>query len=202
MPSKLNLAGKRFGKLRVISEAPNSNNCTRWNCWCDCGNITTVFTSALRSGNTSSCGCGWYDTFLEHGMTHTPTHKTWVMMRQRCNNKNDDHYKDYGGRGIRICERWNKFINFFEDMGERPEDMTLDRIDVNGNYEPRNCRWATQGVQNSNRRTNKYLTLDGRTMTMAKWANETGINWRTISYRKQHGWTDMATLQTPVKSGA
>ena len=182
---KKDRSGQRFGKLRVIVEAPNINNCTRWHCWCDCGQITTVYTASLVTGNTSSCGCGMHPK--THGWAKTPTQKSWILARQRCNNPNDDHYKNYGGRGIKVCNRWDKFENFLKDMGKRPEGKTLDRIDVNGNYEPKNCRWATAREQCNNTRRNVFLTYNGETLTIAQWSRRTGINYSTIQNRVKQG---------------
>lgn len=124
-----------------------------------------------------------------HG-AQTPTYFSWQHMNDRCYNSNHAFYKDYGGRGISVCERWRKsFTNFLDDMGERPSKLhTIDRIDGNGNYEPDNCRWATRKEQARNRKTNRLIAFNGVTRTLAEWSELTGINREKISWRIDHGW--------------
>ena len=121
-------------------------------------------------------------------------------MLTRCNNKNDTRYQWYGGRGITVCDRWSKFENFLADMGERPEKMTLDRIDTNGNYCPENCRWATNKQQHRNKRSNRLLTHDGETKCVAEWAETVGISQGALASRIDvYGWSVEKALTTPVR---
>lgn len=128
-----------------------------------------------------------------HGMSRTAAYKRWQEMRNRCNNPNADAYHKYGGRGIKVCDRWqgrDGFIRFVEDMGAAPtSDHSIDRIDNNGDYEPGNCRWATSLEQAMNRRTNKCLTMNGVTLTQHEWAKKVGITAATICKRLKRGWT-------------
>jgi hypothetical protein len=150
----IDISGQIFGKLTALNRVEKSKNGTwKWRCKCECGNESVVFMTALRAGTTTSCGClrGKQGT---HGMTKTPTYITWKSMWARCTNHKSPDYKWYGGRGITVCSRWLRFENFLEDMGERPADKTLDRYpNVNGNYEPDNCRWATHKEQALNKRS-------------------------------------------------
>jgi hypothetical protein len=162
----LNLISQKFGRLTVLSRAENSaTGKTRWKCICECGNEIITSSDGLKSGKSKSCGCYRAEKLSKiaikkntvHGQNkvgaRTGAHKSWHNMRERCNDENHVSYKYYGGRGITVCERWNKFENFFEDMGERPEGKTLDRIDSNGNYEPGNCKWSTKSEQQKNKRS-------------------------------------------------
>lgn len=153
----LELEGMKFNRLLVVGRAENTpNGSARWNCLCDCGNTSVVVGSKLRSGKIKSCGCWNKERIgkmnLSHGhnkgRSQSATYDSWRAMKERCYNKKNKRYESYGGKGIIVCDRWkNSFENFLEDMGERPEGMTLDRIDVNGNYEPNNCRWVDATTQ-------------------------------------------------------
>ena len=173
-------------------------------CQCECGKEKIVVLGNLKSGTSKSCGClndenrkgnTWSK---KHGMSFSREYSTWRAMLDRCENKTYREYPDYGGRGIKICERWHDFNNFYADMGKRPQNTTLDRIDNNGNYEPSNCRWANAKTQANNRRSNSLITFNGKTQTLQQWADETGIYENTISMRINHyGWSIEKALTTP-----
>lgn len=161
---KKDLLGHRFGRLIVIRE----NGSVRrngaivgvcWECQCECGNIVTVAADSLQRGNTQSCGCLRLERLKAkttvHGQSGTPEYYSWGGMIQRCTNPNNPQYSNYGGRGIKVCKRWLKFENFFKDMGKRPDGLTLERKDTNGNYDLPNCKWATLTEQNRNQRVKK-----------------------------------------------
>lgn len=152
------LTNQKFGRWLVLSKAQKllSEKRIFWVCLCECGEQGCVAGGDLVSGHSRSCGCYRKDATVarntRHGKFGTKTHTTWLAMRRRCFDKNFEKYKTYGGRGITVCDRWLDFNNFFQDMGERPEGKTLDRINPEGNYEPGNCRWATAKEQSQNRR--------------------------------------------------
>lgn len=147
---RIPMLGLTFGKLKVISEVRVKKG--RVLCVCKCGSRTFRKVSDLRRGKTSSCGCDWGSKRTRHGMWGTRTYRSWHMMIQRATNPNDPRFADYGGRGIEVCDRWRDFENFYADMGLRPDGKSIDRIDVDGDYEPSNCRWATPSEQQRNRR--------------------------------------------------
>ena len=158
-----------------------------WLCKCDCGNEINVPASSLKTGNTKSCGCYRVDIackrFTKHGMKHTPIYTVWCLMIQRCTDPNATNYKNYGGRGITVCEEWKDFSKFYEDMGDIPPGMTLDRKDNDGNYCKENCRWASYLTQENNKRNNIVITFHGQTKTLSQWARSSGINYHTLYSR-------------------
>lgn len=214
MPARpLDLTGQRYGRLTAVKDTGLKKNTNAvWIFLCDCGNQIERPSGSVRSGKTSSCGClrseqkskhmkanaGVYNSErATHGMTGTPTFVSWDAMRQRCLNPNHKSFEDYGGRGILVCERWlDSFENFLEDMGERPQDTTLDRKDTNGNYEPGNCRWATSKTQSNNKRSSRYITFMGLTKTLKEWADAAGISNKTLAYRLANGWEMKEALVT------
>ena len=155
----LRLVGERFGRLTVVEQVLPSLGITKWRVRCDCGNERICRGTALTSGHSKSCGCAMMDAVTIHGRTRTAEFRAWQNMIERCTNPKAPKFKNYGGRGIAVCEKWkNRFEAFLADVGERPAPhLTIDRIDNNGNYEPGNVRWTTYSEQNKNRRSNGML---------------------------------------------
>lgn len=181
------LIGNIYGRLTVVSMNLERNQYGRrnWVCLCECGKTHIVSTDLLNRGGTKSCGClrdemkvklNTRHGYLSGGVAR-PEYYTWVGLRQRCNNPNDSRYDDWGGRGIKVCDRWkSSFENFISDMGDRPsKNYSIERIDNNGDYCPENCRWATREEQNRNTRGNHYETYNGITMILEDWAREFGV---------------------------
>lgn len=194
MASHYDYVGKVFDSLTVVARHPerSSSNKVLWQCRCECGSETLVTTQALASGNTKSCGCRRKKTSVlngqnnkTHGMTRTPEYKAWQSMKDRCYNEDCPNYPLYGGRGILVWADWiRSFERFYRDMGPRPSPKhSLDRIDVNGNYRPDNCRWATAKEQSNNKRNNHMFEYDGQRKTLTQWADLYGIPIPTLSSR-------------------
>ena len=190
--TKLNdLLGQRFGKLTVIARAENNkHNSAMWLCKCDCGTEKIIQGDCLLKGHTKSCGCLRASLLpilgLKHGLGKTRLHSIWLDMRRRCYKKNRKAYKDYGGRGITICDEWkDDFLSFYNwSINNGYEDnLTIDRIDVNSNYEPSNCRWITKREQCKNTRANINITYNNQTKTLSEWAEILKINYNTLHSR-------------------
>ena len=156
-------------------------------------------TLPLDKPNKPKAGSKYSRNHYRHGFSRTPTHRAWSLMKDRCLNKNSTFYKDYGGRGISVCERWLKFDNFLEDMGPKPKGLTLDRINNNGNYSPGNCRWASTKEQARNRRSNVLYSIAGVCKTLGAWHEEIGVV--CIGTAKDRimvqGWDIVKALTTP-----
>lgn len=198
--------GTRSGYLRVVDIAPGKNG-SYWFCLCvACRRIAIVRGTYIRSGRAKSCGCRRYENAgLIHGDTtnnrSSPEYVSWSSMKSRCYNKNDPGYRYYGGRGIRVCNRWkNNFVDFLFDVGRRPTlTHSLDRYPSrDGNYGPKNVRWATQVEQQNNRDSNVLITLGSETFTAAIWARRLGLDPRNVARRVRNGWSDFDALMTAV----
>ena len=201
MARYINEVGNRYGRLLVLKRSVNKNGRTCFKCICDCGNVKNILGQSLRSGLTVSCGCYNKEkkSTKRHGMYLSKTYNTWSSMIQRCCNIKNTNYHHYGGRGIEVCKRWEKFENFLEDMGERPEGKTLDRIDNDGDYKPSNCRWATQKEQTNNCRKNIYITYKGQTLTRKQWAEKMSVSPSTLRARiEDYGWSIERALSEPI----
>jgi hypothetical protein len=194
MMKKIDIAGKKFGRLTVIEEAGRDpRGLVTWSCECDCGRRVVKAGADLARGRIVSCGCmpsGRRFT-ATHGQTGTALHNRWLGMIRRTTDPNSNAYASYGGRGITVCDRWKAFENFAADMGPTfSSDLELDRIDVNGNYEPANCRWVTRIQQARNRRDSRYLSFRGADLTLAEWAELLHMKGSTIRNRiDRQGWT-------------
>lgn len=204
-PRFQDLTGKSFGRLSVICFVGKcDDNIPRWLCRCQCG-VESIFRGAcLKSGDTTSCGCyqreGASRRLKSHGMSKTTLYRRWRGMWNRATRINGIPYKNYGGRGIRICDRWKRFENFRDDMGPSfQQGLELDRIDNDGNYEPGNCRWVTRVVQQRNTRQNHKLTFRGETRTIVEWSEITGISTGAINMRvNKYKWPIERALTEPV----
>lgn len=197
------LTGQRFGKLTVLSFAGlGKRGLALWNCKCDCGNEITVYGIYMRNGSTKSCGCLAIDVLKSrsktHGMSKTRLYGIWNGIKSRCNNPRRKKYPDYGGRGIKVCEKWEKSFEAFRDWSMAngyADDLTIDRIDINGDYCPDNCRWVTTQQQANNRRSNIHLTYHGETHNLTEWSSITGIPMATIRRRIELGWSHEEALR-------
>lgn len=194
---RYDLTGKSFGRLNVIMyDHTDKWKNAQWLCKCVCGNQLTVSTHDLVKGHTKSCGCLQKEKASEakskHGQSESRLYAIYKNMKARCLNVNNRYYKNYGGRGITVCDEWkNSFESFYDwamDNGYR-EDLTIDRIDVNGNYEPSNCRWATMKQQNRNRRNSRMIESNGEMKTLQEWSEILGMTRTTLSRRLSAGYT-------------
>lgn len=196
------LSGRRFGKLVAIKRDKNRGKRTIWMCKCDCGKTAFVEAHGLKGGTTRSCGCLKYESKNEkHGKTKTRLYSIWSKMKDRCTRKNNPAYKWYGGRGIVICKDWiNDFMSFYNWAMENGynDNLSIDRIDVNGNYEPSNCRWILLEEQALNTRATKFLTYKGETKTVSEWCEITGIKKTTMLNRIRLGFTAEECIEIPV----
>ncbi len=187
----MDIIGKKYGRLTVIAYDGKDGTHVMVKCKCDCGNYIRTRRSRVISGYTKSCGCYRRDKTVKHGKRNTKLFNRWCLMRKRCNSSNDRFYKDYGGRGIKVCDEWNNSFQQFYDwaMANGYDDsLTIDRIDNDGNYEPSNCRWVTMKVQSNNTRKTRHITYQGKTMTITEWAELTGIARYNICSRLELGW--------------
>lgn len=175
--------GEKFNRLTVLSVLPNTiRNLVAVECLCECGRTVSLPLSSVKLSRTKSCGCmkldgsGRKKSTATHGLSKTRIYSIWASMLQRCKPTGKSSHKHYGGRGISVCKRWRKFEAFYSDMGDPPTNKhTLDRLDVNGNYEPENVRWATPAEQASNKRTSRIITWRGVSRTVTEWSKVTGI---------------------------
>lgn len=198
--AKFQVVGKRFGRLTVTGFVGTKGDAgKRAICKCDCGAVKEVYVYSLTRGATKSCGCYNVEAARQrsttHGMTNTPTYRSWWHMKIRCLNPNNLLYPRYGARGIKVYSPWiASFAAFLADMEPCPEGSSLDRIDNNGDYTPENCRWATRLEQAQNTRRNVNITYKGRTMCAAAWARETGVPAQRLLRRIKDGWSPERAL--------
>lgn len=198
------ISGQQFGRLSVKGFAGfGKRRLAWWECVCSCGAVVTVCGNNLRTGNSHSCGCARTEAarsiFTKHGDTNSAEYIAWGSMKARCTNPNLKNQHRYIGRGITMCERWRDFSNFLSDMGRKPSpELSLDRIDNDGNYEPDNCRWGTGEQQANNRSTNRMISFSGETLTVAEWGRRLGVPARVIYSRLHSGWSPDRALSTPI----
>lgn len=209
MAALVDLTGQRFGRLTALHRHGKDGKNTTWLCQCSCGgpksSSVIVQTYNLRHGKTVSCGCVRLEKTTaiatRHGQHRTKVYKTWVNMKDRCYNPAAAAYRNYGGRGIAVEEPWkSSFEAFYADMGDPPTNAhSIERRDVNGNYCPGNCHWATTDEQANNRRNNRKLTLNGITCTLTQWAAQIGITPCSLTNRLDAGWSVERALSTPKR---
>lgn len=199
MPKLIDITGERYGRLTVIKLLPRqANGSTRWLCRCDCGTLTEVYRCNLTRGHVTSCGCYARELATRHGLATSRVYNIWIQMKHRCENPKCHAFRYYGSRGIKLCDRWQSFDFFLEDMRQPPSnEHSIDRIDNSGNYEPSNCRWATRTEQARNKRNNRFITVGNETKTLSEWALIAGVSSPTIIRRLEDGWPPEKAVSTP-----
>ncbi len=203
----------RYGRLTVLGVAENIGRRRAFHCLCDCGKSLIVIVDSLRTGNTKSCGCLKLKDSLSrpkkekkpnpvvktHGLSRSKMYLHWLDIKERCYQPSSSQYARYGGRGITMCDRWkHSFEAFLADMGERPDNLSIDRIDNDGPYSPENCRWATTKQQANNRRSNRRLAFGGVSLTVSEWADVLCIDKNVLYLRLRNSWSVEETLTIPV----
>jgi hypothetical protein len=211
MPKPIvDVTDQKFGRLTALRRLGLKSGQARWECICECGVIKSYGLSQLKGGKTKSCGCLQKELTIQRSTIHghstredmSDTYVIWCGIKTRCFNENEPAYKNYGARGITMCDRWkDSFENFLEDMGERPSKKhSIDRIDNEKGYEPGNCKWATRAEQARNNRRNVWIEYNGKKMVLTDWAKEYNIPMKTLRYRLQTAkWTIEKALTTPIK---
>lgn len=198
----IDISNNRFGKLIAINVLERGKYGYIWRCICDCGKETSVYYMSLVSGNARSCGClrkEWLNP-NKHGLKQHPLYDIWSEMKGRCLNPKNKSFKNYGGRGITVCERWrNSFMDFYSDVIDKYQHgLQLDRTDNDGNYCPENFRFATKEVNENNKRNNVHFSYNGETKTLVEWANFLGVRPGALRNRRRKGWSDHDIISIPV----
>lgn len=213
------LNGLQFGRWKVIGFDKMNGRYAHWVCQCECGTIKSIRGSHLLEGTTTSCGCYQKELCADrmrekakHNQSNTKLYNAYIYMKERCYYKKGKNYKNYGGRGIKVCDEWlgeNGFLNFYKwaiENGYKKETLdngvnkwTLDRIDVNGNYEPSNCRWATAKEQANNTRRNRIIEHNGKRQNITQWSTELSISRSSLMWRLNNGWSIDKAFSTPVR---
>lgn len=185
-----NLTGKRFGRLSVIERGINYRRAAQWVCLCDCGVVKTVRGQALVTGSTVSCGCFHKEQVTTHGLTDHPLHATWMDMMTRCYNESNHSYKNYGARGITVCDRWKDVRNFIEDIPLKPSQThSLERLNNSKGYEPGNCVWATKLEQARNRRNNIRIKFENKITVLSEFCATHNLPYELTRQRLSEGWS-------------
>lgn len=199
MSNFTDITGKKFFRFTVVAYVGRNNSGNAlWECICDCGNTRIVCGSNLRLGRHKSCGC----LQVKHGMANNQLYPTWIKMLRRCHEKSDKDYRNYGGRGIVVCDRWKDVANFIDDMLPTYRlGLQLDRKDTDGPYSPENCHWATPKQQQRNRRNNRLLAYHGSIRSVAEWSRLTGLGEGTIASRINRGLSIEEALSLPLQPG-
>lgn len=182
-----NLAGLKFGRWTVLHWTRKKYAEQFWLCRCDCGTVREVIGGTLKTGKSTSCGCYSRERATKHGKEGTRIYNTWAQMLSRCNNPKAQSYPHYGAKGIKVCDRWKDFSNFYADMGDIPEGKTLDRIDGEKGYEPTNCKWSSYKEQARNKSTLKLFPWEGRMITIAEIAEMSGMKRKVVENRIRLG---------------
>lgn len=207
MPFKaIDATGERHNRLEAVRRVGSKGRQPRWIFRCDCGNETESSIGAVRAGYIKSCGCLIGEAnrarLLKHGYKGTPTYLSWQNAKARCYNPKNKRFSDYGGRGITMCDRWREnFEAFLEDMGERPDGDSIDRIDNNGNYEPGNCRWASKGQQNGNVRGRLRIEYEGQSYSIKEFSRLMGVDFANLYYRVRKAGQDPVQAVKALQSG-
>lgn len=201
MRNSADITGLKFGKLTALKRVSNDKyGHAIWLCECECGNQISVLKSSLTTGRTRSCGCLFKQTrhtaAKTHGQSKTRLFGVWVNMHERCENPHRKDWRYYGGKGVKVCDEWSEFTAFAEwaTRNGYSDNLTIDRVDVNGGYNPDNCRWVSWEKQMNNTTRNRRITADGKTLTLAEWAKESGIKYRTLQWRLSHGWDERRSV--------
>lgn len=204
------LTGQRFGRLVVIGGYERLDGITYWDFQCDCGVVKRLVARSVKNGRVSSCGCYRKDATAERMTKHghaggrgdlrkkSIAYSTWNNILQRCLNPNIGYFDNYGGRGIKVCDRWLEFENFLADMGEPPIGLSIDRINNDRGYCKENCRWATRSEQNMNRRNTLYVEFRNERITLMDLSKNSGIPYNSLLYRYKNGWDMELAVSTPV----
>ena len=202
MSAFIDLTCQKFSRWTVLEYKGQG----KWLCKCECGNLKEVRSSHLKNGASKSCGCYGHEVLMKRNVTHgdnkTPLHYHWLDIKKRCSNPKFRQYKDYGGRGIYVCEEWIRDFTAFRDWSLAngyQDGLTIDRIDNDGPYAPWNCRWTDRVTQNNNKRNNHTLTVNGKTKTLTQWAKMFGVGEAAIRKRLKQGWSEKDAVCKPVR---
>lgn len=199
MSKEDDISGQSFSNWTALCKSPQPR---KWVFQCKCGKISHLFKHHVKYGKSKSCGCltDYSQISKTHGMRKSSEYTVWSGMKDRCLNPRSISYNNYGGRGIAVCERWLSFKNFYEDMGDRPEGMSIDRIDADGNYEPSNCRWSDAATQSANTSKSLLIEINGISKRLPFWCKENGISNRVATDRIRKGWDPVKAVSFPHRT--